>query len=59
MMVIGFAIARRIPVWATVAIAIFFELLALAVIRDNLTLNVLMLTWPVDAIRFGKLQAHS
>jgi hypothetical protein len=51
MMMIGFAIARRLPVWATIAVAIFFELLALAVIRDNLTLNVLMLAWPIDAIR--------
>jgi hypothetical protein len=51
MMSIGFAIARRLPVWGTVALAIFFELLALATIRDNLTLNVLMLVHPIDAIR--------
>lgn len=51
MMMIGFAIARRLPVMGTVALAIGFELLALAVIRDNLTLNVVMLVHPVDAIR--------
>ena len=50
-MMIGFWIARRAPVWVAVALAILFELLTLAVIRDNLTLNVLMLLWPVEAIR--------
>jgi hypothetical protein len=50
-MMIGFAIARRLPVWTTIVLAIGFELLTLAVIRDNLTLNVLMLFWPIEAIR--------
>ena len=50
-MVLGFLLAARIPVWASVALAIGFELFTLAVIRDNLTLNVLMLVWPVDAVR--------
>ena len=33
------------------AVAIALELLALWVIRDNLTLNILMLSWPIDAVR--------
>ena len=50
-MMLGFALARKLPLWATIALAILFELLTLAVIRDNLTLNVLMLLWPVEAIK--------
>jgi len=50
-MMVGFGLARRLPVWATVALALGFELLTLVVIRDNLFLNVLMLVAPNDAIR--------
>ena len=51
MMMIGFGLARRLPVWATLALAIGFELLTLILIRDNLTLNVLMLVSPIDAVK--------
>ena len=50
-MVVGFLFAWRAPVIVTIAIAIFFELLTGYLIRDNLTLNVLMLVWPVEAIK--------
>ncbi|PTD22139.1 DUF2585 domain-containing protein [Sphingomonas fennica] len=50
-MVLGFLLAWRLPVAATVALAAALELLALWVIRDNLTLNVLMLLWPIEAVR--------
>lgn len=50
-MVVGFWAASRLPVWASVAMAIAFELFTLVMIRDNLTLNVLMLVWPLDAVR--------
>ncbi|WP_209015710.1 DUF2585 domain-containing protein [Roseibium sp. RKSG952] len=50
-MLAGFWFAARMPVWLTIAAAILFELLALWVIRDNLTLNVLMLLYPLDAIK--------
>ena len=49
-MVVGFYLAGRLPVWGSVALAAAFELFTLAMIRDNLTLNIVMLLWPVDAI---------
>jgi Protein of unknown function (DUF2585) len=51
MMIAGFFVASRLPWLATLAIAISFELFTLWAIRDNLTLNVLMLIWPIDAVR--------
>lgn len=49
-MMLGFGIARVAPVWVSVAIVVGFEVLTTWLIRDGLTLNVLMLLWPVQAI---------
>ena len=50
-MVVGFFVAARAPVWLTVALAITFELFTGYMIRDNLTLNIIMLISPLDAIK--------
>ena len=50
-MTLGFLIASRLPTRASIAMAVAFELFTLAMIRDNLTLNVLMLAWPIEAVK--------
>lgn len=48
--IIGFGLARRLPVAASITLAILLELLTLGMIRDNLTLNIIQLIHPIDAI---------
>lgn len=50
-MTLGFALARVIPVWASVAVIIGFEALTIWMIRDGLALNILMLVYPLDVVR--------
>jgi hypothetical protein len=49
-MIVGFFLARWWPVWLTIAVAVALELFVGYMIRDNLTLNVLMLLWPAQFI---------
>lgn len=49
-MFLGFWLALRLPIWLSVAICVGFEILTTALIRDGLTLNIVMLLWPVEAI---------
>ncbi len=50
-MMLGFALASRLPVPATIALVLVFEIGVGLVIRDNLTLNVLMLIWPLESVK--------
>lgn len=56
-MALGFWLARRIGPWPAVIIGVALELFTLWAIRDNLTLNVVMLVWPIEAIRTWQMGA--
>lgn len=50
-MSLGFWLALKLPVRVTIALAVIMEIVVALVVRDNLTLNVIMLIWPFEAIR--------
>jgi len=56
-MMIGFAIAWRARVWASVALVLGLEAMMAVIIRDNLTLNIVMLIHPFEAIRHWQMGA--
>ncbi|PBB81404.1 hypothetical protein CK218_06895 [Mesorhizobium sp. WSM3879] len=50
-MALGFVTARKLPILVIVALALIFEFGTGYIIRDNLTLNVIMLLHPFESIR--------
>ena len=54
-MMFGFWIARRLPVWASVALVIVLEVWVGLTIRDNLALNIIMLIHPFEAIKHWQM----
>lgn len=49
--VFGFMLARRLGLWRSALVFVVVELVLLFWVRDNLTLNVLMLTFPIEAVK--------
>lgn len=51
MMALGFFAARKLPLWASIALLISAEIAPLIAIRDNLTLNIWNLFAPNSAVQ--------
>lgn len=58
MVAIGFVMARYSKVWITIALIIVFEIGCLLWVRDNLTLNVIMLVKPSETIKAWQSVGH-
>jgi len=50
-MALGFYLASKLPVWASIAIFIIAEVFVMHMIRDGLILNIIMLLYPLEIIR--------
>jgi len=48
---LGFLLAMHLGLWKSILLIAVFEIGCLLWVRDNLTLNVIMLLYPIDAIR--------
>ena len=51
MMSIGFLLAYRLRPWMSVLLVVCIELVLLLWVRDNLSINIIMLIHPIDAIK--------
>ena len=54
-MSLGFMMAARLSVIASLSLVVAFEVMLAFVIRDNLALNIIMLIYPIDAIKEWQL----
>ena len=54
-MMLGFWMAHRLPTLLSIGVVIAVEVVLALVIRDNLTLNIIMLIHPVEAIKHWQM----
>ncbi len=59
MMTLGFLVARFSKIWVSILVIVVFELGCLFWVRDNLTLNVIMLVHPVESIKVWQSEGHA
>jgi hypothetical protein len=50
-MIVGFVLALLLPTWSVFVLALTIEIGLALLIRDNLTLNIVMIVHPFDAIK--------
>lgn len=52
---LGFWVARKLPIWASISFVFIIEIGLALLIRDNLTLNIILLVFPIPAIQNWQL----
>ncbi len=58
MMSLGFLIAFRLRPWITVSLFLAMEVACVVWVRDNLTLNIIMLLHPIESIKAWQMNGH-
>ena len=58
MMIIGFVLASKSRVWISIAFVITLEIIMLIWVKDNLSLNIIMLLFPIEAIKNWQMAGH-
>lgn len=53
--ILGFFTARKLPIWASISFVFIIEIGLALLIRDNLTLNIILLVFPIPAIQSWQL----
>lgn len=48
---VGFLVARKLPLTLSITLIIVLEVFAVYFVRDNLTLNIIMLVYPLESIK--------